>query len=663
VQQVRQVRWTTRVLVAVALLALCALAWTAIADGAAGDPDPTFGTGGTGRTIVPLSVGNDEGNASLVLSDGKIVVVGADAGTGDMAIMRFTEAGALDPAFGDGGITRVNVAGVDVANDVALQSDGKLVVVGTTNVGTTDADIAVVRLTAAGALDTTFDSDGKVTIDFSGADAGEAILVEGTNIIVAGSRNGLSNPAVAKLNSNGALVEAFGAGGKTSLSGIAAANGMRVTNLGIQNNGKLLLSGQNGGQLVAVRLNADGTGDNAFSGDGYAVAPKQGVTDEANAAVATSGGVVTVAGRATGPNNDIVVARFTNNGSLDTTFSGDGVMTIDTGSLNDVANDAWLLGDGSLLIAGGNGDDTVMAQVTPQGTLDPTFGTGGISVKDASGAGLFDEANGIDLQPNNLIVLAFDTATPSNGIDPGVLRLQGPSADLGMTVVDKPDPGVTGSVVTFTATITNVGSLDQTATAFSGVLPTGATAVTSTSGACTTSPVACSIGNVAPGGVVTVTVTMLPTVSGLVTTTFTVTGANTDLDQTNNTVAVQTRVRQKMALTLRERTKAGKLLRCGATVKGACRARQATDGYFGGALAPASKAKAGQVVTLRWQRKVGSKWVLKKTTRAKLTSKKTYSYRRTPSVLTKGTWRVRASVGPTTTTSAATSRFRYLVLT
>jgi uncharacterized delta-60 repeat protein len=132
----------------------------------AGELDPTFG--GDGRVTIDIQGSPyDFAQSMVVQEDGKIVVAGpSNYPTAVFAIVRHNTDGSLDAGFGDGGTVRVPFPNYADATSVALQADGKLIVGGTTYNDGTGIDFAAVRLNRDGSLDTTFDGDGRVTIDF-----------------------------------------------------------------------------------------------------------------------------------------------------------------------------------------------------------------------------------------------------------------------------------------------------------------------------------------------------------------------------------------------------------------------------------------------------------------------------------------------------------------
>ena len=155
--------------------------------GAPGTLDTTFGTGGMVTTDFG---GNDHGNSVAIQSDGKIVVAGGSGsgGAGSFALARYHglsttgTPGTLDTSFGTLGKVTTGFSG-GYGNSVAIQSDGKIVVVGSVVAGF--GDFTVARYNANGTLDTSFDVDGKVTTDFGGpTDNSTSVAIQSDGKIV-----------------------------------------------------------------------------------------------------------------------------------------------------------------------------------------------------------------------------------------------------------------------------------------------------------------------------------------------------------------------------------------------------------------------------------------------------------------------------------------------
>ena len=176
-----------------------------------------------GKIEFGVGVGDDVLTGLAIASDGDIVAVGygSNGSNFDFAVARLTSAGVLDTAFDTDGKVLVAIgAGADYGHAVSIASDGDIVVAGVAHNGSDD-DVAVVRLTSAGALDTAFDSDGKVTVAIgSGNDLGRAVAIatDGDILVAGTSHNGTNEDmAVVRLTSAGALDTAFDSDGKATM--------------------------------------------------------------------------------------------------------------------------------------------------------------------------------------------------------------------------------------------------------------------------------------------------------------------------------------------------------------------------------------------------------------------------------------------------------------
>lgn len=324
-----------------------------------GSLDTSFGTGG--KVLIAVGSGDDRANSVAIQTDGRIVVAGsANNGTNDdFAVVRLNANGTLDTSFDmDGRATVAVGAGLDQANGVAVQSDGKIVVAGTSNNGTND-DFAVVRLNANGGLDTSFDADGRATITVgAGLDQASdvAIQSDGRIVVVGTSSNGVTNDfAAVRLNSTGSLDTTFDGDGKATVD-VAAGNdtGTRVA---LQSDGKIVIGGtaavSGTNQMAAVRLNANGSLDTGFDGDGKAsIAVGSGNAQATDVAVQGNGKILIVGSASNGANNDIAAVQLNTDGSLDTTFDSDGRASIVVDAGEDLGAAVALRPTGQIVIAG-----------------------------------------------------------------------------------------------------------------------------------------------------------------------------------------------------------------------------------------------------------------------------------------------------------------------
>ena len=178
-------------------------------------------------------------------------------------------AGGLDPVFNGTGTQTVNFGDDDRANAVVIQPNGKIVMAGSWDGGS--SDFAVARLNANGTLDSTFDGDGRFDFTFGSADFATGVALQADRKIVVGGYtdvNGGNDFAMIRINTNGTLDTTFnGTGSRIIDFGFDD----RAYAIAIQPDGRIILAGTiDGGSsdCALARINSDGTMDNTFDGDG-----------------------------------------------------------------------------------------------------------------------------------------------------------------------------------------------------------------------------------------------------------------------------------------------------------------------------------------------------------------------------------------------------------
>lgn len=391
---------------------------------ATGIPDTTFDTDGIATT--DFGGATDEAHAVAIQTDGRIVVVGTSnaGGTLDFAMARYNTDGTLDTAFDtDGMVTTDFAGGADQAWAVAIQTDGAIVVAGESG-----GNFAVARYTSAGALDTTFDTDGLATVDFdTGADVARAALVQGDGrILLAGTAtiSGTSRIAAARFTAAGALDTTFDFDGRRDVQIGDSSDGFAAA---LQTDERILIAGQidtTGALDIAVaRLNPDGSLDLGFDTDGMMVVDIAG-GDDVGTAIATSGGATFVAGTAfTGANDDAVLIKVQDNGSLDPTFDFDGRVGTDFATDDDDGRAVLIQPNGMPLVAAtatvAGSRDFAFTRFSTGGSPDPTFAGDG-TLTQSIGAG-DDLLFGAAFQTDGAIV-AVGTTTGNSEF--AVLRLR-----------------------------------------------------------------------------------------------------------------------------------------------------------------------------------------------------------------------------------------------
>jgi uncharacterized delta-60 repeat protein len=292
-----------------------------------------------------------------------------------------------------------------VAGCVAIQPDGKIVAGGYGSDG-----FAVARYNTDGSPDNLFSGDGKVLTDFtSGLDLGLCTAVGGDGkIVVVGAAADFDTFAVARYNTDGSLDNTFSNDGKTRNDLSPGQDG--AYGVVIQPDGKIVAVGfsDNSTRFAAARYNVDGSLDTSFSGDGKVRNDIASGNEYAVYAALQPNGRIVAAGVAGGANtgNDTKMAflRYNTNGTLDTSFSSDGKLRTDFSSGFDYAGSLAIQTDGRIVAAGGANDDKfAVARYNTNGTLDTSFSNDGKTRTDFT-SGL-DVGGGVGLEPDGKIVV------------------------------------------------------------------------------------------------------------------------------------------------------------------------------------------------------------------------------------------------------------------
>ncbi|MGH3089855.1 MAG: hypothetical protein ACRDSJ_21455, partial [Rubrobacteraceae bacterium] len=404
----------------ISVMVIAILAGNSPAWAAEGDPDTSFS--GDGKTTTPVGVGSffEAARDVALQPDGKLVAAGSAIGVGtgrDFALARYDADGELDPSFGDGGKILTDMGSEGFIEDlgaIALQSDGKIVAVGVTGesaAASNRAVIAVARYNPNGSLDTSFSDDGKFVLNIGGAEefASDVAVQNDGRILVAGRLDGESGAAsndflVIRLNTNGSLDNSFDGNGIASTDMNNSFDHARA--VVAQSNGAIVAAGEAGPDFALARYNSNGSLDTTFDTDGKVVTDMGSTDDFIEDIAIRTGGKLVVAGEAS---DNFAVARYNDNGSLDTNadadpaihFDTDGKAFTDFGSC-DTASALAVAGNNKVTVAGtacvdGNSSDFALARYNDNGSLDTLFSGDGKRITDFGDTS--DLAAGISLQP------------------------------------------------------------------------------------------------------------------------------------------------------------------------------------------------------------------------------------------------------------------------
>lgn len=407
---------------------------------AAGDLDTTFNGAGYAVTTGSSNNYEFAYDVLVQPNDRKIVSVGVSSNSQTLKassyVMRHLENGQRDPSFGNNGVVNIGLGGSNYFRNTALQADGKILLAGQIRNGgwTGSRDIAIVRLNANGSMDKSFGNRGSVVADLGGgreAIEGIAIQPDGKIVVVGWTEANGDQFFLARYNTNGSLDGSFGSGGKVLAdmpNGEAYFRG-----IALQSDGKIVVAGNSGVgyQFTIARFTSSGALDTHPTTGLGPVDPGSGLragysitttaTDRGSpvsiewaqgneayaedVAIQPDGRIVAVgrAGRWIGDawNVDYIAARCLADGSADASFDGTGATLIDftdgTYYDYDYGRSVAIQSDGKIIVAGdpaplGMG----LARLNADGSLDATFGNGGRVVAPA---GEMRDAYEIALQP------------------------------------------------------------------------------------------------------------------------------------------------------------------------------------------------------------------------------------------------------------------------
>ncbi len=305
-----------------------------------------------------------------------------------LSICSKAQNGSLDLGFGNSGIATSDFGNSESANSVAVQNDGKIVVGGTVLIGAAQK-FGIARYNTNGTPDNSFGTNGQVVTDIDTLGDCVCVKVLSNGKILALGR-GMHDFILVRYLSNGSKDSTFG------INGIVIADNPNIVafvyDMAIQNDGKIVIAGShhNGGSnydALVFRLNVDATMDTTFGNAGMHLLQLGLDVDEALSVKLQNDGKIVLGGIVgTGNDRDFLLIRLKINGSLDSTFGNNGMQITAIGPVYDICRTVCIQNDGKILASGytyynlPNARDLVIVRYNANGSLDNTFGTGGISV-------------------------------------------------------------------------------------------------------------------------------------------------------------------------------------------------------------------------------------------------------------------------------------------
>lgn len=367
-----------------------------------GSLDSAFGQGGAVLASVPAPQSVTVGQAIQQPDGGLVLTGGQNVVAGNFLAARFNADGTPDTSFGDGGIVNVDLGGLhDIANDVAIQPDSKLLLVGATD-DANPADnfrqeYALTRLNQDGTVDSTFGAGGTVISDFGGTaqQFSRVALQGGGSILAEGAFTDATHAHVvllAQYLANGQLDASFGNNGELlpKLPGTQPT----VSSMWVTSGGLIVLEGvTNTGGITArfvARLNSNGTFDTTFGNKGVVVLDTGATSYSAIRFDPDAAGTIYSVGQS--PSNAaVVITKLKDDGTIDTTFGAGGTAAVAL-QPTDTIDDVRHMPDGSFVLTGSrstgsNASSLLVMQLTAAGQIDPSFGAAGFDVIDLGSGG------------------------------------------------------------------------------------------------------------------------------------------------------------------------------------------------------------------------------------------------------------------------------------
>jgi uncharacterized delta-60 repeat protein len=404
------------------LLALigAALVVTPLTLGNTGDLDPSF----NGDGIATTDFGKSEFADGMVIQQNRrITVVGHDTETDpphyyrDFVLARYLNDGSLDPAFGGGKVRTDFAGGSDAAAAVVEQSDGKLVVAGSSTSGPQLLQFALARYNDDASLDSTFDGDGMAVVSTGEVGVANAVALQPDGRIVAAGEGGAAGAAgagydfaLARLTPTGSLDTSFDGDGivLTDLSGGEDA----ISSVGVQADGKIVAGGiaLPSRDLLLGRYSPDGSLDASFDSDGKVRTTLPCCAIWPRLALQPDGKILVAAGSQ--------LLRYNSDGTLDSGFGIDGRVDRRWNTFDAVT----VQPDGKIVSAGQSGTGLAVSRYSKDGSDDFNF-TSNVVMADQGAQPLA----GVGLQFDRKIVVAGSTGPDSGHMDFVVLRLLNPA--------------------------------------------------------------------------------------------------------------------------------------------------------------------------------------------------------------------------------------------
>ncbi len=363
---------------------------------------------------------------TAVQQDGRILAASYyGESSHNIHLRRLNFDGSLDSSFDNDGLVVIDLGAQLRVYSTLVQPDGKIVIAGSIYDDVNGQGLLLMRFNTDGTPDASFgDGDGMAVLYASSMwlPGVKVVIQHDGKLVVAGSWNSIM--FLARFTSDGSLDDDFGTNGWTTYA--STGNGYSVTGCALQADGAIVLCGavmEGGGSyedMVVVRFTANGTLDTTFDGDGIVSLPVSSSIDVAeDVLIQPDGHILLSVAVVNGQDFDFGLVRLLPNGALDPSFDSDGVVITTWHPLYDSPSRMAMQPDGKILQSGTVHGEFAVARHNADGSVDTSFGTSGLATADPSG-GDWDRVRDMALASDGRIVVVGEAPAVGGGV--GVAR-------------------------------------------------------------------------------------------------------------------------------------------------------------------------------------------------------------------------------------------------
>ncbi len=379
----------------------------------AGTLDKSFGV--NGKVLTSSQTAYLESAGAAATKEGNIIVGGSISSAGEEGngffALKYAVDGLPDSSFGNEGIAAI--WGVGIAQAVAVQRDNKIVIAGYDYTDETAYIITVARFNANGSIDSGFGTEGRILTNV-GDEADDIAIQEDGKIVISGE--GYHSFLTLRYLPDGTPDKSFGNNGVV-ITAFDNSNNKARANL-IQPDGKIVVEGGDNQKIMLARYNTDGSLDNTFGTNGQVISKFANLINITYDIILQTDGKMVVSGSSTNfIDGDALLVRYLPNGNIDSSFGTNGIL-INKLHYNSLAYRVALQSDGKVVTAGsvGGGTETfshfLVERFNPDGSTDSTFSNDGYEITEMD---VNDGANGLIIQNDGKIVLAGGATNNKTG--------------------------------------------------------------------------------------------------------------------------------------------------------------------------------------------------------------------------------------------------------